>query len=629
MRRACFAMRSMAAGTASGAVAHRIDALQCAIEHRGLLRQIAGDDLHFGWQARGVRSAAECSHRGAGLQQLRHYLPTDIARGSRHKNAIHLTYAISGLHILRVVMARLLLPFIFSAAHMAAQTVVGSVLDASTGAGIGGVKVELLKGGTPFYETATDAGGVFLFDGVKEADYAARYQSPNYWLTAGPSDYHYFHVGPGDPAKLSVRLMPWSRITGRVIDAEGNGIAEARLALTGSGMVANGRTYVRTSWGGGGGGQLSTSPLRMSHPGKTDAEGKFEVQVMPGAYELCAAPPPDFRLPAPEPDGPALAWKRTCLSAVEVAVLPGSEVSNLELKLLAVPVHVVRGVLLNPDGTPAPKVTIKQGDLFQPGSVESKADGTFEFSAVPEGESPFWAEVQKGSVKLRASERIDVPRHDLENVKLQLMEPLAVRGKVVTDAPKDAPRLRPGPLLLTRRSGSVVADGAPGPIDTAPAIPGANGDFILQDVYPGLYRLERRLQLATEPYYLDAIRVREADLMTQDVQLASDVEITVIYKADGGAVRGVAENCASGGVLLVPRDPVRRLAGFSRSGPCDANGHYEVTAVRPGDYYALAIAGNSAVPAIDEAILNDAVKVTVRAGEVSAADLRAITRPIY
>ena len=46
-----------------------------------------------------------------------------------------------------------------AAARVASQTVEGSVLDAAAGAGVGGVKVELLKGGTPFYETATDGGG--------------------------------------------------------------------------------------------------------------------------------------------------------------------------------------------------------------------------------------------------------------------------------------------------------------------------------------------------------------------------------------------------------------------------------------------------------------------------------------
>ena len=73
------------------------------------------------------------------------------------------------------------------------------MFDAATGAGVGGVKVELLKGATPFYETTTDGGGRYRIDNIKEGDYAVRYQSPDYWLTAGPSDYRTFHVASGDP----------------------------------------------------------------------------------------------------------------------------------------------------------------------------------------------------------------------------------------------------------------------------------------------------------------------------------------------------------------------------------------------------------------------------------------------
>jgi hypothetical protein len=103
----------------------------------------------------------------------------------------------------------------------------------------------------------------------------------------------------------------------------------------------------------------------------------------------------------------------------------------------------------------------------------------------------------------------------------------------------------------------------------------------------------------------------------------------MVYKSDGGTVSGKAENCASGGVLLVPGDPALRRKGFSKSAPCDSGGHYEVRAVRPGDYYALAFAGNGPVPALDEALLHQGVKVTVRAGEASSADLRTITRPVF
>ena len=89
------------------------------------------------------------------------------------------------------------------------------------------------------------------------------------------------------------------------------------------------------------------------------------------------------------------------------------------------------------------------------------------------------------------------------------------------------------------------------------------------------------------------------------------------------------ENCASGGVLLVPSDLALRRRGFSRSGLCDSSDRYEVGAVRPGEYYAVAFAGNGLVLAVDEALLKQAVRVTVRAGEASVADLRAVTRPVF
>src|SRR5215831_10111293 len=84
-------------------------------------------------------------------------------------------------------------------------------------------------------------------------------------------------------------------------------------------------------------------------------------------------------------------------------------------------------------------------------------------------------------------------------------------------------------------------------------------------------------------------------------------------------------------VVLVPADPALRRAGVSKSAPCDSAGHYEVLAVRPGDYYALALAGNGPVLALNEAssLLDEASKVTVRSGESSSADLRAVTKPVF
>jgi len=340
--------------------------------------------------------------------------------------------------------------------------------------------------------------------------------------------------------------------------------------------------------------------------------------------------------PDPEKNGPPRAWVRTYYPGVadpeaasNILVLPGGEVADVELKLLAIPTHAVRGVVVNPDGTPAPKVTMALGEAFSTTALVSKSDGTFEFPAVTEGEWRVSAEAQRDAVKLRAVEWIDVKGHDLENVKLRLAAPLVLRGKMIVDAPKDTPALRPGPMLLSLRGGRSTRNGDLGPMGAALINANSLGNFVVEGAYPGFYRLAPMLQPPSPPYYLDAVLVGGADLTTQEVELSSDATISVVYKADGGSVLGRAENCASGGVLLVPVDPARRRPGFSRSGPCDSSGQYEVHAVRPGDYYALAFAGNGPVLAVDEALLSQGVKVTVRAGEASLADLKAVTRPVF
>jgi hypothetical protein len=275
-----------------------------------------------------------------------------------------------------------------------------------------------------------------------------------------------------------------------------------------------------------------------------------------------------------------------------------------------------------------PKVKVALGGGANPVSLESKTDGIFEFPSVAEGEWRYSAQSQIGSVKLRAVGWIDVAKHDLEEVKIRLSPPLTVRGKVVRLSVKGALAPKAEPLIFSigssRTRNPVLGDGL-----AVLAEPDAAGVFLLKDAYPGVYRVEAFALHAQPPYYLDSILIGTGDLMTGDVEISSSAEVTVTYKSDGGSVRGKAENCASGGVLLVPGDPARRRPAFFRSGPCDADDGYEIEALRPGDYYALAFAGNGPVLAVDDLLINHGVKVTVRAGEGAIADLRAVTKPIY
>jgi hypothetical protein len=77
-------------------------------------------------------------------------------------------------------------------------------------------------------------------------------------------------------------------------------------------------------------------------------------------------------------------------------------------------------------------------------------------------------------------------------------------------------------------------------------------------------------------------------------------------------------------VLLIPTDADMQWFGFLHSVRCDANDHYEIVAVRPGEYYGLAFTGRDSAPSVDAGVLQHARRITVKAAETVTADLSAI-----
>ena len=512
-------------------------------------------------------------------------------------------------------MTKAFCALVFWGSSAAAQTVEGCVINSATGLGIAGVEVRIVQAGETVYTAATDSQGHFLIADVKDGSYTVRYSSPDYFPHADLGATRPFQVtAGGNPVKLEAHMMPLASLTGHVVDGKGEAVPNARLELTGSGAV-----------------------MRLA----TDSHGKFELRrLLPDAYTLSAVPPPGLKPPDPEPESDrARAWTRTYYPGVAVreaasriVLRPGGEVLDIELKLLAVPAHAVRGVLLNPDGKPVPNAKISLGEGFlNPLAfrVVSELDGTFVFPAVADGEWGLSASLTSEGVLLKGAQWIEMEGHEIEGEKLRLSRPFSVRGRIVMNAPKGAPPPKPPSVTLVwhvSRNGLTL-----GPRLGSPSQPDTDGIFQVDNVYPGVYRIVA--DDPPPPYYLDAILLGEAEPATGDVELSSGaVPITLVYKTDGGTVRGIAQKCASGGVQMVPKDGTLQRPGFLRWARCDSNDHYEIDAVRPGEYYALALTGNSwpwDATDLDDDFLNQASRVTVRTGETSSADLRAITRPAY
>jgi hypothetical protein len=478
------------------------------------------------------------------------------------------------------------------------QTVEGTVINSVTGAGIGGAKVVLQQGQTSAYSATADATGHFRIEGVKEGAYSARYTADRYFSNRRNAPIQF--VAGTAPVRIEGWLVPLARISGRVVDPSGQVVPGAFVELT---------------------------TLQNFWTARTDDQGRFNIDsVMPGMaqYTLQAVPPPGWKPPAPEQTGRLRSWATTFYPGVTrrelagaIALAAGSDVQGLEIKLIAAPTHGVRGVLLKHGGAAAPNVSLL---LRETGAsqralqhTQSNSNGAFEFPAVGDGEWRLHAEWKDQDATLIADEWIDVRGRDLESLKVRLVPPFTVSGQVIVEkgegqAAPTAPAMR-----LFRVHGGQILFG-----DEAvfTAQPGADGRFRFEGMYPGAYVFQPGGS-PPQGYYLDSIQQGAAPVW-DGVEISADSpELTVVYKTHGGTVRGSVEKCGSGQVWLVRQDRPRS----ARVADCGGSGSFQISAVRPGEYLAVAVPDFGPRP-VDQVLLQGASRATVRAGETTQLDLR-------
>jgi uncharacterized GH25 family protein len=528
--------------------------------------------------------------------------------------------------MLRVIFAA----WIGTAAALLAQTVEGRVVNSATGAGIAGVDVNLVQGGITAYSATTDSQGRFRIEAVKDGTYIAHYKAPSFWPVPGflgTGSQPLFRVALGsDPVHLETKLQPIGKISGRVLDAAGKPVPNAGLWL---------------HW--------ENSQCRMpmcvgfAHQSKTDAKGEYSIADLdaPGTWLVSATAPSSLNPPEPgsgsQPgsgshEDQRLGWAQTFYPGVTdpqlaARVMTGGELW-LDIKLAAVPVHRIRGVVLDVRGDPVPKVTVTLSKGIDSPSLHAntRSDGTFEFDSVADDEWRMFAKADQSGVKLCAAQGVQVRDRDLDNVELRLAAPFSIQGKIVMEVPESVPAPKPPGITVAFNPGAARLTDAP---EDGYGNPDANGDFTIPALYPGPYQIVPGPPPAS--YYLDSIRLADRDALESDVQILSGFErVTVSYRLGGGTVRGAIEACAAGDVLLIPQDSALRRPGFIRRTTCVQNDRFEILDVRPGEYFALAIGADSPTPwyaaILDELLLSQASKITVRANESSSPEIRLITR---
>lgn len=472
----------------------------------------------------------------------------------------------------------------------------GTVTNSVTHAGLAGATVRLEQNGKVAFSTRTDADGRFRFEAVRDGDYSVSYVAAGY---GSPRPDALLHVRAGLQIYLEGRMVPMSRVSGRVVDTRGQPVRKALV-------------------------EISTETFFIS--AGTDDQGNFQLSVPPDSptYVLSAAAPIGGKPPAPDPEtGQKLGWVRTFYpraavrdQAAAIALQPGGNFDGLEIRLLALPVHTVRGVLRNPDGTPAAKVVVDMREEGPHGNApydaETAADGAFEIPDVVDGVWQVLAEPQREGRRQKADAWVEVRGHDVEGVDLRLADPFRLMGKVILDGPPGTSAPEPPEVtLIQQHDGHFVAGGVEPPVRPQP-----DGRFRNDDLYPGTYLVVPGA--APPAYYLDSIRLGD-QAIAGETELSNGSELTIVYKSDGGSVRGTVAECAGGRAVLVAVNGPRWT---TFSAECDAHGRFHIDAVRPGEYYAVGLGGDGIWSGnVDTAFVQAASRVSVRAREAAAVEL--------
>ena len=439
----------------------------------------------------------------------------------------------------------------------------GTVVENVGNRGIPGVTVGLSAAGSQSVARSaiTDDAGAFRIAGLPPGDYAVSFAKPGFGtapVTAGPSTL----VGPtkvhlaadGDTQRITGKLLQLGGVSGRVLDPDGQPFARLRVQLSTASQTSNTILLMAT---------------------ETDRDGHYQFGNMwPGVYLIEARPiegslrfgiaspaakkeeekKPPLR-PPPTPEGERWMWANTYFpgalgrsQAARVVLHAGWELPGYDIRLQAVPVYRVAGVVFGEDGNRAAGVEVGMdlADWWEHDTdgAKSREDGTFEFPSVHQGDWRLTGTRQRGDAVFKGFAEVMVARHDLENLVVRLAAPFNVSGVVESDASRD-PKAGPpiGRVTLESATRSASETTRPGP----------DGTFRIDNVYPDHYKV--LLYGQASGYYAASILLGEREALGQVVELAaSPPPLRVIVKPATGRVHGTVEEGGGATVVLLPKE---------------------------------------------------------------------------
>ncbi len=457
----------------------------------------------------------------------------------------------------------------------------GVVVSARSGAPLKWADVQLRRvGGGATIRATTQVGGQFVFSNLEPGRYRLSADRRGFV----PQEYGARAPGlPGETVDLQsgapvmplmIRLTPLGAIAGKVVDEEGEPVAEASIQAL---------RYTFTP----GGGRLTAARVTT-----TNDLGEYRLYgLRPGRYYISA----ENHLAGPREDSGAYAptffpGVTDPAGAAALELPAGGESLGADFSLQQARTVRVRGRVGNvPSGRSVrnvsvvlmPRTASGLGATFNRSAAAQEPGGTFQIDNVIPSSYVIAAYTAEQGARYTASQSIDVGNADLDGVELSLYPGVDLVGRVTSD-----PGSNRGPGGLT--------------INLRPRFPSPTGGFTgrfkndgalkIEGVAPGDYAVE--ISGVPEGLYVRSVRILGADALTSSVSVPggrSTGELEVSLGTDGGRIdgrvtRGGQEPAASVQVVLVPEPGLRAQVHRYRSASTNAEGAFSLLGIAPGDY---------------------------------------------
>jgi hypothetical protein len=466
-----------------------------------------------------------------------------------------------------------------------AQTAVdldGTVLNSISRSGVAGVAVDL-KGANkqqPVYRATTDFSGKFRIRNVASGEYAVSFEKEGFTASQSEGKRALTVPASGGSLTLVAELIPVGTIRGRVVDDERQSMG-GRIAV--ELLRRNGRGESRSTYADGAG-RFHFEEL---------PPGTYLVRVNPNRRDATGRPQSGKFGQSPSSDGRTTVWSPVYFAGVRkremampIVIRGGEDLAGHEIRVPATSSYRMRGVVLDDSGKPVKNasVKLKSADssyfrFFPPeAEVVSGNDGTFEFASVGQGEWRIIAEVSGDRTELMGISRLEVTNRNIENVQVEMSASftLGVLFEWQQSEGGNRPLRVPQVMLL--------------PVDAASGQENySDGADVERQHISHLYSGRYRVAAPSRPgFYLDAVMFGDQEVAGREIEIQpASPPIRLIYKSDGGQVRGTVDKGAGASVVLLPQD--MESIDQAASVRCSEDGKFDIGGVRPGSYYAIAV----------------------------------------